>query len=125
MGHQMAVVIDEFGGVSGVVTLKALAEKVVGPVGEEGQAPSDEVIVLGEDSFEIDAAMLLEEANQRLSLNLPEGDYDTLAGFLLDRLGHVPDKNERLVVDNLQFEITEIRGVKIERVLVTRLNPAS
>ena len=81
--------------------------------------------MLGEDSFEIDAAMLLEEANQRLSLNLPEGDYDTLAGFLLYRLGHVPDKNERLVVDNLQFEITEIRGVKIERVLVTRLNPAS
>ena len=68
--------------------------------------------------------MLLEEANQRLNLNLPEGDYDTLAGFLLDRLGHVPQRNERLTIDNLQFEITEIRGVKIERVLVTRLNPA-
>ncbi len=123
-GHQMAIVVDEFGGVEGLMTLKGLMERIVGPVGEEGEAPEEEVVAVGEDSFEIDAGMLVEEANQRIGLGLPEGEYDTVAGFILERLGHVPEQGELLTYGALHFRVLEMKGVKVERVLVTRSRPA-
>ena len=123
-GHQMAIVVDEFGGVEGLMTLKGLMERIVGPVGEEGEAPEEEVVAVGEDSFEIDAGMLVEEANQRIGLGLPEGEYDTVAGFILERLGHVPEQGEQLTYEALHFRVLEMKGVKVERVLVTRSRPA-
>jgi putative hemolysin len=122
-GHQLAMVVDEFGGVAGLVTLKRLIENIVGPVGEEGQAPEEEVVAVGSDSFEVDAAMHVEEANQRMNLGLPEGEYDTVAGFLLEQLGHLPAQNEQLVFGGFHFRVLEMDGNKIERVLVTRLSP--
>jgi putative hemolysin len=124
-GHQMAIVVDEFGGVAGLVTLKALVESIVGPVGEEGEAPEEEVVAVGEDSFEMDASLLVEEANQRMGLGLAEGEYDTVAGFILDRLGHLPEQGEGLTVDNLHFRVLEMKGVKIERIVVTRRGQVS
>ena len=124
-GHQLTIVIDEFGGVAGLVTLKQLMENVVGPVGEEGQAPEEEVVAIGEDSFEIDAGILVVEANQSMSLGLPEGEYDTIAGFILEYLGHLPEQDEQLTFGTLQLRIQEMKGLKIERVLVTRLRPSS
>jgi len=123
-GHQMAMVVDEFGGISGLVTLKRLIEGVVGPVGEEGAAPPDEVLVVGEDTFELEADLHVIEANERMGLDLPEGEYDTLAGFLLEHLGRLPEQGEHISIGNVQFRVLEMKGLKIERVLVTRVRPA-
>ena len=65
-GHQMAMSADEFGGVAGLVTLKQLVEEIVGPVGEEGEAPEEEVVALGENTFEVDAGLQVKEANERV-----------------------------------------------------------
>ncbi len=119
-GYQMAMVSDEYGGVAGLVTLKQLVEGIVGPVGEEGEAPEEEAVVLSENTYDLDAGMQVEEANEQLGLDLPEGGYETVAGFVLDRLGHVPEHNEMFVFGNLRFRVTEMKGVKIERVLVIR-----
>jgi putative hemolysin len=119
-GYQLAMVSDEYGGVAGLVTLKQLVEGIVGPVGEEGEAPEEEAVVLSENAYDLDAGMQVEEANEQLGLDLPEGGYETVAGFVLARLGHVPEHNEQFVYRNLRFRITEMKGVKVERVLVIR-----
>ena len=119
-GYQLAMVSDEYGGVAGLVTLKQLVEGIVGPVGEEGEAPEEEAVVLSENAYDLDAGMQVEEANEQLGLGLPEGAYETVAGFVLDSLGHVPEHNEQFVYRDLRFRITEMKGVKIERVLVIR-----
>ena len=121
-GHQMAVIVDEYGGLAGLVTLKRLSEEVVGAHGEEGEAPEDEYESLGNNTFQVEAAMSVDEANEDLELGLPDGDFDTIAGFVLDRLGRIPNEGETLEYGDLKIEIIEMRALKIETVKVTRLN---
>ncbi len=120
-GQQMAIVIDQFGGVSGLVTLKRLMEVVVGPVGEEGEPAQEEFDIVGENIFEVGAGIGIQEANDELGLNLPQGNYQTLAGFILSRLGHIPVEREYLHYRDLRMEVLEMRRLKIERVQVHRL----
>ena len=117
-GQQMAIVIDQFGSVAGLVTLKSLLEVIVGPVGEEGEPAREEFYAVGENVYEVDAGMGIQEANDELGLDLPEGDYQTLAGFILDRLGHIPDEGEHVYHKTLSFEVTDMNRVKIERVRI-------
>ena len=123
-GHQMAIIVDEYGGLAGLVTLKRLSEEVVGAHGEEDAAPEEEYESLDDNTFQVEAAMSVDEANEDLDLNIPGGDFDTVAGFVLDRLGHIPRKGETLEYEGLKIEVIEMRALKIETVKVTRLNTA-
>ena len=117
----MAVAIDEHGGIAGLVTLKRLLEEVVGRVGEEGKSPEDEYEVIGENTFQVEGGMSIDELNEELGIELPDGDYETIAGFVLDVLGHIPAPGEQLEHDNLKIEVTEMNGLKIEAIKLTRL----
>ena len=119
-GNQVAIAVDEYGGLAGLVTLKRLSEEVVGPVGEEGAGPEEEYEAIDRYTYEVDGGMSIDEANEELRINLPEGSYETVAGFALDVLGHIPTKGERFDYDDLSFEIIEVRGLKIEAVRVTK-----
>ncbi len=119
-GHQMAIIVDEYGGLAGIVTLKRLSEEVVGAHGEEGEAPEEEYESLGENTYQVEAGMSIDEANEELGINLPDGDFDTLAGFVLDRLGHIPEEGETLEHENLKIEVVEMRALKIETLKVFR-----
>ena len=121
-GHQMAIIVDEYGGLAGLVTLKRLSEEVVGAHGEEDAAPEEEYESLDDNTFQVEAAMSVDEANEDLDLNIPGGDFDTVAGFVLDRLGHIPREGEILEYENLKIEVIEMRALKIETVKVTRAN---
>ena len=121
-GHQMALIVDEYGGLAGLVTLKRLSEEVVGAHGEEDEAPEDEYESLDENTFQLEAAMSIGEANEELELNLPTGDFDTVAGFVLDCLGYIPGEGETLDYEDLNIEVIEMRALKIETVKVTRAN---
>jgi putative hemolysin len=117
-GQQMAIVIDQHGGVAGLVTLKSLLEVIVGPVGEEGEPAQDEFSAIGENVYDVDAGMGIQEANGDLSLGLPEGDYQTLAGFILEQLGHIPQEGEHVYYRDLRLEITKMTRLKIDRVQI-------
>ena len=117
-GQQMAIVIDQHGGVAGLVTLKSLLEVIVGPVGEEGEPAQDEFSAIGENVYDVDAGMGIQEANGDLSLDLPEGDYQTLAGFILEQLGHIPQEGEHVYYRDLRLEITKMTRLKIDRVQI-------
>jgi len=118
--YRMTVVIDEFGGTAGVVSLSRLMEEIVGPVGDELAAIEKEYETLNEHTFQIDGGMRLEEANEEMGLNLPPGDYETVAGFVLNLLGRIPKRGQKIKYKDLQLVITEMKGLKIEKILVTK-----
>ena len=119
-GNQMALVIDEFGGIAGLVTLKRLLEVVMGPVGEEGESPEEEYRAIDEYTFHVEGGMSIEEVNEEMEIELPDGEYETLAGFVLDILGHIPTEGEQFDFNDLKFEILEMQDLKIEEIRVTK-----
>ncbi len=118
--YRMCVVVDEFGGTAGVVSLSRLVEEIVGPVGDELAAVEKEYEAINEYTFQIDGGMRIEEANEEMGLELPSGDYETVAGFVLNLLGHIPRLGEQLRYKGMKLVITEMRGVKIEKILLTK-----
>ena len=118
--YRMAVVVDEFGGTAGIVSLSRLVEEIVGPVGDEFTAAEKEYEVLNEYTFQVDGGMHIEEVNEEMGLELPEGDYETVAGFVLDLLGHIPKRGEQVRYKGLKLVITKMRGMKVEEILLTK-----
>jgi len=123
--YRMAVVVDEYGGTAGIVSLSRLVEEIVGPVGDEFAEAEKEYEAINEYTFQIDGGMSIAEANEEMELELPEGDYETVAGFMLHLLGHIPKTGERLRYKGMNVVITEMRGVKIERILLTKKKHAA
>jgi len=122
---RMAVVVDEFGGTAGIVMLSGLVEEIVGEVGDELTNVEKEYEVINEYTFQIDGGMRIEEANEEMKLDLPEGDYETVAGFILDLLGHIPEEREQLRYKDLKLVVTEMKGPKIEKIRLTRESNAT
>jgi len=123
LGQQMAITVNEHGGVAGVVTLMQLLEVIVGPGGEEGEPVEEEFVAVGHGQFDVSAAMSILEANENLGIDLPEGDYQTLAGFVLEQLGHIPQEGESFRYGEVYLEVKVMRTVKIDRVEVRILEP--
>ena len=119
---QMAVVVDEYGGVAGIVTMEDLLEAIVGNMQDEFDDEEEEVTQLDDNSFEVDGSMNISDLSELLEVELPEGDYDTLAGFLLDQLEYVPEEGEKatVVYKNVTFSILAMDDRRIEQVLVHR-----
>ena len=118
--YRMSVIVDEYGGTAGIVSLSRLVEEIVGEVGDELAAAEKEFEIIDEHTFQIDGGMNIEEANDEMYLKLPEGDYETVAGFVLNLLGHIPKTGEHLKYHDLKLKIIEMRGLKIEKILLTR-----
>jgi putative hemolysin len=119
--YRMAVVIDEYGGTAGIVSLSRLVEEIVGQVGDEMAGIEKDYEIINENTFQIDGGMRVSEANEEMELHLPEGEeYETVAGFILNLLGHIPRRNEQLRYHGLKIVITEMKGQKIEKILLTK-----
>jgi len=119
-GHHAVIVVDEFGGIAGMVTLGQLTEEIVGDIEDDLTGKEKDFMVTGDSTFQLDGGFRIEEANEELGLNLPSGDYETVAGFILSHLGRIPEQGENFKYQNLKFVITEMRGIKIAKVVVTR-----
>lgn len=118
--YHMCVVVDEYGGTAGIISLSRLIEEIVGDVGDELADDNKDYEIINEHTFQIEGSMRIEEVNQEMDLDLPEGEYETVAGFILHLLGHIPRDNEQVRYKNLKISITEMRGPKIQQVLITR-----
>jgi putative hemolysin len=122
-GHSVVLTVDEFGGIAGLATLKQMMAVIVGQMGDEGAAPEDAVTALGRDVFRMDAGLAISDINEELDLDIPDGDYQTLAGFILDRLGSIPEVGDVMEFDNFRITIKAMERVKIEEVELRHLNP--
>jgi putative hemolysin len=118
--YRVAVVVDEYGGTAGIVSLSRLVEEIVGPVGDEFAEAEKEYEAIDEHTFQVDGGMRIEEANEEMELGLPEGEYETVAGFILDLLGQIPKEGQRLKYQSLRLAIMEMKGQKIEKVRITK-----
>jgi CBS domain containing-hemolysin-like protein len=119
---QLAVVIDEFGGTSGMVTLEELLEEIVGRLGDELGDEAPQVETIDERTTQIDAQLRVEEINEQLGTHLPESeDYQTIAGYMLHALRRIPKEGDQMKVENVKLTVTAMKGPKIETVLITRL----
>ena len=95
-------------------------------MGDELAGIEKDYEIINEYTFQIDGSMRIEEANEEMELELPEGeDYETVAGLLLSLLGHIPKPNEQLRYKGLKLVITEMRGLKIEKILLTKERQAA
>jgi putative hemolysin len=120
--YRVAVVIDEFGGTEGIVSLSRLVEEIVGPVGDELAAAEKDYEVINSYTFQVDGGMRIDEINFEMGLDLPESEeYETIAGFILSLLGRIPNQNEQLRFRDVKIVITAMKGMKIEEVVLTRL----
>lgn len=118
--YRMAVVVDEYGGTAGIVSLSRLVEEIVGEVGDELAQVEKDYEVINEYTFQVDGSMRIEEANEEMELEFPEGEYETIAGFILDLLGHIPRQGEQIRHKGVKIVITKMRGLKIEEILLTK-----
>lgn len=123
--YRMAIIVDEYGGTAGIVTLTRLVEEIVGPVGDELAMVEKDYKVIDEFTYQVDGGMRVEEVNEEMDLELPEGDYETLAGFILDLIGHIPKENEQVRYQDLKLVVTEMRGLKIEKIQLTKESHAT
>jgi CBS domain containing-hemolysin-like protein len=124
-GYGLVLTVDEFGGIAGLVTLKQMLEVIVGHLDEERGEADEEVTQLDENTYRLNAGITIIQANERLRLNLPEGEYQTVAGFILDRLGYIPEAGEIVEYRNLKLTVRSMSGVRIEQVLVQQVEPAT
>jgi len=118
--HQVALVVDEYGGIAGMVTIDQLVVEIVGEIGTEIIDEKGEIISVDANTFQIDGGLRIVEANEDLGLNLPLGEYETIAGFIMTHTGRIPKQGEHLIYKDLELTILEMKGLKIERILVDR-----
>ncbi len=116
---QIAVVLDEYGGVAGLITLEDLFEELVGPIDDEHDplTPDDRVVPLGGTRYEVAATVALEDLNDRLGLHLPtDGDFQTVGGFAFNALGRLPAAGETFQANGVEFTVLEVVDHAIRRV---------
>ncbi len=118
---QIAIVLDEYGGVAGLITLEDLVEELVGAIDDEHDVPTpdDPVVPLGGSRFEVDASLDLESLNDRLHLRLPtDGDFLTVGGFAFHELGRLPEPGATFRYEGIEFQILSVSDHSIRRVRI-------
>jgi CBS domain containing-hemolysin-like protein len=118
----LAIVVDEYGGLGGIVTLEDILEVIVGDINDEYDIDElPEFEKTGPNSYDVDSRMLISDFNDELKLHIPTDDFDTIGGFVFDLFGRVPGKDETIKYENVSFKIKEISGIKIIRITATIL----
>ncbi|KGE17210.1 hemolysin family protein [Paenibacillus wynnii] len=119
---QIAILIDEYGGTSGLVTLEDIMEEIVGEIQDEFDEERPGVEKLGEGEHSVDGLMLIEEINDRLGLHMETDDYDTIGGWLYSKLEiNPPQKGQSVEFDNHLFIVDEMDSKRISRIKVTKI----
>jgi len=119
---QMAIVVDEYGGTAGLITMEDLIESIVGNIQDEYDDEDEEVEQVDETTFTVDGTVDMIEIERILDVELPEGDYDTLAGMIISILGRIPDPGEHpsVVIKDITFTVQDSDERRIETVTVVK-----
>jgi len=119
----IALVTDEYGSVSGLVTLEDLLEELVGEITDEYDREEPEVVEVGDGTFRVDGKVAIDEVNELLDVQLPDEEWDTVGGLMLGLLGAIPDEGQEVAFQNLVFTAEKVQARRIEKVLISRREP--
>jgi putative hemolysin len=120
-GDHLAVVVDEYGGTAGIVTLEDLIEELIGEIRDEYDVVDDETRRLRGGDMEVDGLLNLDDFAESTGHELPDGPYETVAGCLMSRLGRLPRNGDAVEVDSVRLKVTRMDGRRVARVRVTPL----
>jgi CBS domain containing-hemolysin-like protein len=117
--QHMAIVVDEYGDMEGIVTLEDLLEEIVGDIEDEFDLPDESVEQIDEDTVIIDGTYPIDDFNERFKTEMPDEDYHTMAGFVFGLLGRQPEAGDTINHDGMRFDILEVDGSRILKLAVT------
>ncbi|RCK73842.1 MAG: Magnesium and cobalt efflux protein CorC [Anaerolineae bacterium] len=120
--QHIAIVMDEFGGTGGLVTLEDLMEEIVGEVSDPFDHTAPAFLVQPDGSILIDGMTLIEDVNERLGLDLSDPHYDTIAGFVLGKLGRIPQVNDTVESNGVRIRVDAMDGLRIARLVLERIS---
>lgn len=118
--RQIAIVLDEYGGTAGLVTMEDILEEIVGDIFDEFDEFESEYEKIDENTYILDGGIPIYECNKILDIEIPEGDYETLSGYLIDKLGRIPGEKEKpvLELENIIYKVEKIKNKRIVKVKV-------
>jgi CBS domain containing-hemolysin-like protein len=116
--NHFAVVVDEYGGMAGICTLEDLLEEIVGEIEDEFDVSEVQIEQLDDDTYRIDGMFPIDEFNERFGTSLPDEDFHTLAGFVFGQLGRAPQPGDDIEFDGMRFDVLEVDGNRIEKIVV-------
>ena len=121
---QMAIVVDEYGGTAGLLTLEDIVESIVGNIHDEYDTEEEEIAKINDNTFTVDGTTNLDEIDELIGADIPDGDYDTIAGFIISELGYLPKDGDMDTVelDNLKFTVLAVEDKRIAKVRID-INP--
>ena len=116
--NQMAIVLDEYGGTSGLITMEDILEELVGDIFDEYDEIEKEYEKIDDNTYIIDGSITIHDLEKLLSIEIPEGDYETLSGYLQDELGRIPEDEEKPIIETKEvtYKIEEYEDKRILKV---------
>lgn len=121
---QIAIIIDEYGGTAGLITMEDILEELVGDIYDEYDKEEKEFEKIDENTYIIVGSMPIYDVNKLLNANIPEGDYDTLSGFLQEKLGRIPEEEEKPIIETKEvtYKIEKYEDKRILKVKACKNN---
>ena len=121
--HHMAIVVDEYGSMQGIVTLEDLLEEIVGEIEDEFDLPDESLERIDERTIRVHGTFPIDDFNEQFQLSMPHQDYHTLAGYVFGLLGRAPEDGDQVIWNGLKFKVIDVDGQRIERLQVEFLPP--
>lgn len=116
----IAIAVDEYGGVSGIVCMEDIIEEIVGDIQDEFDNEDEDILTIGEGIYLCDARVNIEDFNQELQMEISDDDFDTLGGFVFDLFGKIPVRYEKVSYGDVDFIIQNMNGHKINTIKVVK-----
>jgi putative hemolysin len=116
--QHMAIVVDEYGSMQGIVTLEDVLEEIVGEIEDEYDLPDESLERLDDTTIRVDGTFPIDDFNERFEVAMPDDDYHTLAGFVFGQLGRAPEAGDEVSWNGLKFNVIEVEGTRIEKLQV-------
>lgn len=119
--RQIAIVVDEYGGTEGLVTIEDLVESILGSIQDEYDNEKEDIHKISEGAFVVEGSTPIDDIERALSEKIPEGDFDTIAGFIMEKLGKLPKKGEEVVFGDNTFKVLDLKDRRITKVGIRKI----
>ena len=115
---QMAIVVDEYGGTAGLITIEDLVEVIVGDIEDEYDEEEDEIQVISPNEFLVDGSTKISDVNEILNIELESEEFDSIWGYIIGYIRHIPEENEIIEMDNIKFNIESVDKNRIKKIRI-------